>query len=245
MHPKHVLTTVAALFVLQTSCKERQSEQDAAPAEIVDAASEVGADSRPEDLKPLGIGCASDGECASDFCVDGVCCASRCDQQCARCDVGSSRGHCTPQLFGDDLAAAIPCTGAKTCSLDRTSPSIVSCRLKDMQACTSDSECATGKCATFYVDTDGDGYGATGTLHLCSAAGGAAPPGYSAMTGDCCDSDPFANPGQTSWFDTADACDSWDYNCDGIVEAQYTPSGSPPPDSYCGKALLSGKDGCH
>src|SRR6516165_6308661 len=129
MHRKRALTTIVALLVLPAACKERDSEQDAAPAEAVDAANDLGVDSRPEDLKPLGYGCGADAECASDFCSDGVCCESRCDQQCARCDLGSSRGRCVAQLVGDDLAAAVPCTGAKTCSLDLSSPTIVSCRL--------------------------------------------------------------------------------------------------------------------
>lgn len=39
---------------------------------------------------------------------------------------------------------------------------------------------------------------------------------------DCCDSDPDAHPGQTSFFTRVDRCDSFDYDCDGVVTPEYT-----------------------
>ena len=38
---------------------------------------------------------------------------------------------------------------------------------------------------------------------------------------DCCDSDPDAHPGQTSFFTRANHCDSFDYDCDGVVVPEY------------------------
>lgn len=35
---------------------------------------------------------------------------------------------------------------------------------------------------------------------------------------DCCDIDPDVFPGQTEWFDSPNACGSWDYNCDKVEE---------------------------
>jgi hypothetical protein len=35
--------------------------------------------------KPIGATCGSDDQCASGFCVDGVCCASACDEPCYAC----------------------------------------------------------------------------------------------------------------------------------------------------------------
>jgi hypothetical protein len=169
------------------------------------------------------------------LCVDGVCCDSACDQQCAGCNIGTRAGYCTSQILGDDLSAAAPCTGAKTCSFDISSPTIASCRLKAMQACSSNAECATGNCETFYVDRDGDGFGGSATLQLCAPVGAAAPTGYVTASGDCCDSDPSANPGQTNWFTTEDACGSWDFNCDEKVEVQNASSASS-----CGQPLRFG-----
>ena len=54
-------------------------------------------------------------------------------------------------------------------------------------------------------DLDEDGYRAMGTC------GG----------NDCCDYDSRANPGDTTYYPTADACGSFDYNCDGQLEQQY------------------------
>jgi hypothetical protein len=55
-------------------------------------------------------------------------------------------------------------------------------------------------------DVDGDGYLAMGPP--CNGQ-------------DCCDDDRNANPGQTQFFTAADACGSFDYNCDGSLEAEY------------------------
>jgi hypothetical protein len=54
-------------------------------------------------------------------------------------------------------------------------------------------------------DQDKDGYKAKG-----GACGG----------NDCCDTDPNAHPGQTMFFTNADACGSYDYNCDGTIETE-------------------------
>jgi hypothetical protein len=47
----------------------------------------------------------------------------------------------------------------------------------------------------------------------------------------------------TTWFTAgADACGSWDFNCDGTVEQQYSNSSHP---IACGAAVLSSINGCH
>jgi hypothetical protein len=38
---------------------------------------------------------------------------------------------------------------------------------------------------------------------------------------DCCDYDSRANPGDTSYYSVADACGSFDYDCNGKLDAQY------------------------
>ncbi len=49
------------------------------------------------------------------------------------------------------------------------------------------------------------------------------PAGYSAVGGDCCDSDNNTFPGQTKYFTTANVCGGWDYNCDGAIDAEAGP----------------------
>ena len=168
--------------------------------------------------KPLAQGCAANSECASGFCVDGVCCNSACDGQCLNCAQSGSAGYCTSQPTGDDLNAAVPCNGAHTCSVTIPGLDLAACRLRDAQACGANSDCASLNCMTFYLDRDGDGFGGPSTLHLCEASGAAAPGGYSEVTGDCCDSDPNAFPGQTKYFTAQNACGSWDFSCDGTIE---------------------------
>jgi hypothetical protein len=41
---------------------------------------------------------------------------------------------------------------------------------------------------------------------------------------DCCDTDKNAHPGVTAFFTTADACGSFDYNCNGKEDPQYATS---------------------
>lgn len=196
--------------------------------------------------KPIGIGCATSSECASGFCVDGVCCNTTCDDQCFSCNQATQVGYCTAQLFNDDLNAAVPCTGSHTCGFALAALNIAACRLRDQQACKGNSDCATLNCQTFYVDHDGDGYGETGkTLQLCEDAGAAAPGGYVTEGGDCCDGDSNAFPGQTSYFKTANACGSWDYSCDGTIEgATGASTMSSVPASECGTTVHGSCTSC-
>jgi hypothetical protein len=188
--------------------------------------------------KPLAYGCSAGAECASGFCVDGVCCDSACDQQCAICNLTGAAGHCTGQLSGDDTGAAVPCEGAKTCGIDLSSPTLAGCKLRNQQRCSLATDCASLNCIAFYEDIDGDGYGSGNTLKLCEVAGAAAPPGYSKISGDCCDQDHNAHPGQTSYFKYANGC-GWDFNCSGKIET------SPPgyASASCGN-YVSTCDSC-
>lgn len=77
-------------------------------------------------------------------------------------------------------------------------------------ACTG----ATGVRTTYYRDADGDGWGSSATTTSCSKT---PPSGYVDRTGDCCDSDKNAYPGQSTYFEAKNACGSWDYDCSGGV----------------------------
>jgi hypothetical protein len=96
--------------------------------------------------------------------------------------------------------------------------------VRDGQPCALSKDCTSGACTPFYVDVDNDGYGAGQAIGFC----GTTPPvGYSAQSGDCCDSASnlaFAkliHPGAD--FQTTSAggvCNiTWDYDCSGIVES--------------------------
>ena len=61
--------------------------------------------------------------------------------------------------------------------------------------------------ATWYQDSDGDGWGTPASIAVSCEA----PSGYVAVPGDCDDSEPSGAPG-------AEYCDGFDNDCDGIVD---------------------------
>lgn len=65
--------------------------------------------------KALGVGCADAGECASTFCIDGVCCDRPCSGACRSCIVAGRSGACSASPAGTDpegdCAGGLACTG--------------------------------------------------------------------------------------------------------------------------------------
>jgi hypothetical protein len=75
---------------------------------------------------PVGDSCTSGGDCASGFCVDGVCCESACDGPCQACSAARKAdpaspfdGFCDPIAAGFDTDRECPllesCNGAGAC----------------------------------------------------------------------------------------------------------------------------------
>ena len=65
----------------------------------------------------------------------------------------------------------------------------------------------------YYCDEDGDGHYSTTLSSSCPSGRQSSNKGD-----DCCDSDANAYPGQTDYFDSADACGSFDYDCNGTED---------------------------
>jgi hypothetical protein len=86
------------------------------------------------------------------------------------------------------------------------------------QTCTDGKAGNYGSCTggstqkTYYLDSDGDGYGnASSTTTVC----GGAPGGYVTNASDCCDSDNRAKPGGNAQAGARIGCGGYDFNCDG------------------------------
>ena len=69
-----------------------------------------------------GAACGCNADCASDFCVDGVCCNSACTETCKSCNTPSAPGVCSFIAAGvaPSVASVCPQSPASTCGLDGT-----------------------------------------------------------------------------------------------------------------------------
>jgi MYXO-CTERM domain-containing protein len=73
------------------------------------------ADGTCQPKKKSGTLCGGAGECASGFCVDGVCCSTQCNGACQACGEGTSAGTCIA-VSGTPRAGHPACTnGGTTC----------------------------------------------------------------------------------------------------------------------------------
>ncbi len=109
-----------------------------------------------------GQPCATNAECFSTLCVDGVCCNTACNGLCSACSTaktGAANGVCSPVSSGQDpeneCSGAAACNGMGACGL-----------LADGSVCAMASECASGNCADGFCCNNT----CTGTCKACSAA---------------------------------------------------------------------------
>ncbi|MBL8715439.1 MAG: hypothetical protein JNL79_05555 [Myxococcales bacterium] len=166
-----------------------------------------------------GGACAKATECASGFCVDGVCCNAACGGQCEACDVAGSVGTCSP-VSGAPHGARTACVAAGTGVCARM------CDGKDRTKCnfaTTTVECAAANCAAGTATTasncDGSGSCPTPKSTTCApyACGGATCKTTCALDADC---------------GGANVCDKPSGKCIAAVEAKCSADGtrSEPTD---------------
>jgi hypothetical protein len=97
-------------------------------------------------------GCTEAAQCASGFCVDGVCCNEACTGTCFSCNQAQSAGTCVPISDAEDVSASAPCTGANICTVSGDGQPV--CKLKERQICSTNAECASGSCGSIVVPPD-------------------------------------------------------------------------------------------
>jgi len=138
------------------------------------------------------------------------------------CDDSIAETTCYPDEDGDGYYSS---TG-KTCFSTYCPSSYSTSTGNDCDD--SDSERWQNK--TCYYDGDGDGYGTNSSATRCvgSSCSNSTDKYRADKSGDCCDSDSRAHPGQTSYYTAKNNCSSWDYNCSGAIEK----SNCSGPGSY-------------
>jgi hypothetical protein len=181
--------------------------------------------------------------------IDNVCtcaigttrtCGTHPEDGVGRCRAGEQR--CEPGLNNSSSGFSQTCVGsvgpaaADSCSVEGDDSN---CDGEENDgcvptgsSCSGDSECSSGRCETWYLDRDGDGFGATDdTQRTCGSLSGSSlpPQGYVATAGDCCDLGGVERaqaqtifPGQTQFFDVPQIiCGNvgrLDFNCSGDFE---------------------------
>lgn len=88
-----------------------------------------------------GLACSTVTECASGFCIDGVCCGTACLDTCEACNITGVVGTCVNVPLGqEDLVATTMCTGVNSCN------GAGKCLLDNGQSCNNGNQCASDNC---------------------------------------------------------------------------------------------------
>ena len=109
-----------------------------------------------------GSSCSSASTCLSGHCVDGICCNTKCMEQCKQCVAQNGVGQCVNVAAGkQDLIATVPCSGSKTCDGKGV------CGVGNGQACSSATACGSGNC----IDGVCCSSACTAACHACNLVG--------------------------------------------------------------------------
>ncbi len=117
--------------------------------------------------------------------------------------IGSANGPAGPPVMLEDDASSPAAPGSEG---GPASPPLADADLPDVRDVTGPPDASKADAGPLDCDLDGDGFR--------SSADGCAGT-------DCCDRDARAFPGQTSFFTSADACSSFDYNCNGKDDPEF------------------------
>jgi hypothetical protein len=139
-----------------------------------------------EPLFAGSVSCTGAFECASGFCVDGVCCDGACDGQCEACSVPGSLGICTTVTSGPPLSGRPACAGTGACQGSCTGASATTCGYPDATTTCGAGSCSSGT-AVSASTCDGNGACAPGEPTACGsyACGAGACKTSCASDADC------------------------------------------------------------
>jgi hypothetical protein len=118
--------------------------------------------------KSAGVACGAANECLNGFCVDGVCCASKCEGQCEACDVAGSVGACVA-VHGDPHRGRTGCDGTGPCQGTCTGASRTACAMPGALTTCSPQTCEGTDVQPASV-CDGLGTCTTPTVRSCGDA---------------------------------------------------------------------------
>jgi hypothetical protein len=120
--------------------------------------------------KYLGAKCAEASECASGFCIEGVCCDRDCRSLCKSCAVTGAVGICTnvPGGAADPRGGCTP-TAQTTCGNDGTCDGRGSCRNWTLGTPCRQGYCAGSTSAVSPATCDGNGTCPTPEPQACGA----------------------------------------------------------------------------
>jgi len=136
--------------------------------------------------------------------------------ECSGRDTCNTEGQCVP----NDRTGSCSSVQGGTCQSGRC----VATTLPPGSPCSVGADCSGGLRTSWFLDNDGDGFGAGIPVRTC----GTAPPApplmftvYRTQAGDCCDTGQAAdlvNPSQTVSSASPSPCGGYDRNCNGFEE---------------------------
>lgn len=133
---------MALALLLALGCSKRSSSGDGGDGAEHDAASDTMCKSSSAH-RLSGQACACASDCATGFCVDGVCCSSSCTETCKTCAANGSLGTCTFVSAGAAPRNPSTCAAAdaSTCGFDGKCDGAGACR-----KFAAGTECKKGSC---------------------------------------------------------------------------------------------------
>jgi len=190
----------------------------------------------------------STGQCVQ--CLSG-------SRSCGNCNLGTQT--CSNNSWGTCVGAPDLQTDEDhcgSCTNDCGSDECIGgqCRAPDGDPCSTDDDCISDICTTYYFDNDNDSFGsaASGTQKIC----GVTSPGGNWRTNDldCCNTNAEANPdydeGPRDYGAEGPQCAKpFDWNCDGVETKTYAFVGSSRCEFYtsdedCPGAVMVAETAC-